>query len=92
MTIEEAKMDKGWLCLKTQPADAQRFLCKFKNGKDYEIKQIRPKTSILFLTAYKEYAFDAWDTGASGFLLKPLDAEEILRQLPKLRYPVKGLM
>lgn len=45
MIIEEAKMDKGWLCLKTQPADSLRWLAKFKQGKNYEIKLIRQKRS-----------------------------------------------
>lgn len=46
MQIAEAKMDRGWLCLKTQPAEALRWLCKFHAGKDYEIRQIRPKRSL----------------------------------------------
>lgn len=45
MVIEEARMDRGWLCLKTQPADSLRWLAKFQNGKNYEIKQIRQKRS-----------------------------------------------
>ena len=45
MHVEEAKMVKGWLCLKTQPADALRWLCKFKAG-DYEINRIRKKRSL----------------------------------------------
>ena len=57
-----------------------------------ELLRIRPRTNVIYLTSYREYAFDAWDTGACGFLLKPLDAEEILRQIPKLRYPVRGLI
>ena len=46
MVIEEARMGRGWLCLKTQPSDALRWLCKFKQGKDYEIKLIRKKRSL----------------------------------------------
>ena len=46
MLVEEAKLDMGWLCLKTQPADALRWLVKFKQGKDYEIKLKRPKRSL----------------------------------------------
>ena len=54
--------------------------------------QIKSRTNIIYLTAFREYSFDAWDTGASGFLLKPLDAEDIRRQIPRLRYPVRGLL
>lgn len=46
MLIEEAKLDNGWLCLKTQPSDALKWLCKFKQGKNYEITQARKKRSL----------------------------------------------
>ena len=46
MQIDEAKMDNGWLCLKVQPADALKWLVCFQSGKEYEIKQIKPKRSL----------------------------------------------
>lgn len=52
-----------------------------------ELLEINPRTNVLYLTAYKEYSFDAWDTGAIGFMIKPLTAESIKKQLKKLRYP-----
>ena len=57
-----------------------------------EILQIRPRTNVIYLTAFREYAFDAWGTGACGFLLKPLETETVRAQLSCLRYPVKGLL
>lgn len=57
-----------------------------------EILQIRPRTNVIYLTAFREYAFDAWGTGACGFLLKPLETETVRAQLSLLRYPVKGLL
>ena len=48
---------------------------------------INPRTNVVFLTAYIEYSFDAWSTGASGFMLKPITAESVLAQLKNLRYP-----
>lgn len=45
-------------------------------------------TNIIFVTAYPDYAYKAWDTMASGFLLKPIQPEDILEQLKKLRYPL----
>ena len=64
------------------------------SGLDFcrELLRHRPRTNVIYLTAYREYAFDAWSTGASGFLLKPLDAEEVRRELTRLRYPVQGLL
>lgn len=49
--------------------------------------RINPRTNVIYLTAYSEYAFDAWDTGASGFMLKPITAEGVRGQLQHLRYP-----
>lgn len=48
---------------------------------------INPRTNVVFLTAYPSYAIDAWETGASGFMLKPITAEGVREQLKKLRYP-----
>ena len=56
-----------------------------------ELLRISPHTNVVFITAFKEYAFDAWETGACGFLLKPPTVEELKKQLEKLRHPVKGL-
>lgn len=48
---------------------------------------INPRTNVVFLTAYAEYSLDAWGTGASGFMLKPITPEGIRAQLSDLRYP-----
>ena len=49
--------------------------------------EIHPRTNVVFLTAYIEYSFDAWSTGASGFMLKPITPEGVREQLKHLRYP-----
>ena len=50
--------------------------------------EINPRTNVVFLTGYREYSFDAWKTGACGFMLKPLTPDSIREQLTKLRYPL----
>ena len=45
------------------------------------IKQVRPDTAILFLTAYKEYAFDAYAVRPTGFLLKPVSQEKLAAEV-----------
>ena len=64
------------------------------NGLDLcrELLRLSPRTNVIYLTAFPEYALDAWKTGASGFLLKPLDADEVRQELHRLRYPVKWLV
>lgn len=55
------------------------------------LMDINPYTNVIFLTSYPDYAMKAWDTAASGFLVKPLKPEDIREQLDKLRFPVSGL-
>ena len=42
-----------------------------------KIKELSPDTSIIFLTGYSQYAADAFKLHASGYLLKPIDKEEL---------------
>ena len=49
--------------------------------------EINPCTNVVYLTAYPDYALDAWDTGACGFMVKPLTPESVRRQLKMLRFP-----
>ena len=49
--------------------------------------EINPCTNVVYLTSYPDYALDAWDTDACGFMVKPLTAEAVRKQLKKLRYP-----
>jgi DNA-binding LytR/AlgR family response regulator len=59
------------------------------NGLDLcrKLLQINSRTNVVFLTAYTDYSLDAWKTGASGFMLKPITAAGVREQLEKLRYP-----
>ena len=52
-----------------------------------ELLKVNPRTNVIYLTAYSEYAIDAWKTGASGFMLKPITPDGIREQLSILRYP-----
>ena len=51
------------------------------------IKQMRPETAILFLTAYREYAFDAYSVHPAGYLLKPVSQEKLAEEV---RYACGG--
>ena len=46
-----------------------------------KIKKASPKTAILFLTAYKEYAFDAYEVHPTGYLLKPVSQEKLAAEV-----------
>lgn len=55
------------------------------------LKEICADTNIIFVTAYSEYALDAFSLYASGYLLKPLRAEALKEALKNLRTPVKHM-
>lgn len=54
-----------------------------------ELLKINPRTNVVYLTAFSDYALDAWNTGASGFMLKPITPEGVREQLKNLRYPFR---
>ena len=56
------------------------------NGIDVakEIKKLKPKTKILFCTAYSDRAIDAFGVNAVGYLLKPITPEKIRNSLEQL--------
>lgn len=56
-----------------------------------ELQRIRPQTNVIFLTAYLDYSLDAWKTGASGFIIKPITVDEVRKQLSRLRYSLGGI-
>ena len=45
MHVEQVKYEMGWLCLKTQPAEALKWCFRFKEG-NYELKRVRRKRSL----------------------------------------------
>ena len=53
------------------------------------IKRISPATNIVMVTAYSEFALDALKLFVSGYLLKPVNDEELRKVLDNLRNPVK---
>ena len=46
---------------------------------------LNPATSVIYLTAFPDYALNAWKTGAKGFMVKPLDMKEVTEQLERLK-------
>lgn len=53
--------------------------------------EINPRTNVIYLTAYPDYALDAWDTGACGYAVKPISSEQLRDKLSRLKFPIKGL-
>ena len=59
------------------------------------LKEIHDSINIIFVTAYSEYALEAFSVYASGYLMKPLQGEQLKHAFENLRYPVtykKGIL
>ena len=56
-----------------------------------KLLSVNPRLNVFFLTAYPDYALPAWETGACGFLVKPMTVDSAGKALSHLRYPVGGL-
>ena len=55
-----------------------------------EVLQKRYKRlNVVFVTGHPEYSFPAHNVHPSGFLTKPVDEQDILRELKHLRYPIE---
>lgn len=51
-------------------------------------KKINPKINIIFVTAYDNYAVDAFNIHASGYILKPVSMDKIKKELDGLRFDI----
>lgn len=52
------------------------------------LKEVCPDVNIIFVTGYREYAFDAMELHASGYIEKPATAEKVRYELSNLRHTV----
>lgn len=55
-----------------------------------KLLEIDPSMNVIFLTSYPDFALQAWSTGACGFLLKPLNVEDLQNCLNHLRFTNNG--
>ena len=53
-----------------------------------ELKAVNPKMNIIFVTGFSEYAGDAMELHASGYIMKPVTKEKVERELCDLRFPI----
>lgn len=50
------------------------------------MQEIDPEVNLIFITGYQEYMPDAFELYASGYLMKPMDEEDVRKSLEHLRY------
>ncbi|MEO6365799.1 MAG: LytTR family DNA-binding domain-containing protein [Luteimonas sp.] len=49
-----------------------------------------PRTQVVFVTAYDQYAIDAFDAGAVDYLLKPIAADRLAQTVQRVRARIDG--
>ena len=54
-----------------------------------KLNEIQPRMNVIFCTAYDEYKSSAMDLHASGYLVKPVQPEDITREIQFLRFPLE---
>ena len=52
------------------------------------LQAVNPKINIVFVTGFLEYAVDALELRASGYVSKPVTEEKIKAEIQNLRYPM----
>lgn len=52
------------------------------------LKDIYGRTNVVFVTGYTEYARAAFEMHVSGYVMKPVEAADVLRELEYLRHPI----
>ena len=50
-----------------------------------KILAVRPNCKIVFCTGYEEYAISAFKLHASGYLMKPISAEDVQREIDNIK-------
>lgn len=50
----------------------------------FELRKISPRTDMVFVTAYRQYALDAFDLDAVDYLLKPVQFGRLMRTVERL--------
>ncbi len=53
-----------------------------------KLKSVNPTVNVIFVTAYPQYAVNAYELRASGYITKPATADKIKIEIDGLRYPI----
>ena len=55
------------------------------------IREISPKTNVVFVTGHEKYALEAYAAYATDFIVKPVNEERLRKAYENLRFPVPRL-
>lgn len=55
------------------------------------IREMKPRTNIIFVTGHEQYALDVLSMYVSGFIMKPVNEGSMRKAIENLRYPISEL-
>ena len=55
-------------------------------GLALKLREVNENTRVIFVTAYSQYAMDAWGVDAVGYVMKPYSVSDIQRELRKCQF------
>lgn len=55
------------------------------------IQRTAPKVNIVYVTGHEKYALESFNTYASDFLVKPVNARRLKKAMDNLRFPVSEI-
>ena len=81
-TVREAA---SWLLAHQAEIDLVFMDIQLQDGLSFDIfKQVEVKKPVIFITAYDEYALDAFKVNGIDYLLKPITFDDLSKSLAKL--------
>ncbi len=77
--------------LRSQEADIVFLDISLQNKNGMELLRLMPDlhAEVVFVTAYSDYALDAYKLTASGYILKPIDETELVKTVDKALKRIK---
>ncbi len=73
--------------VKTNPVDIVFLDVEFPGGDGIslakKLRELNPSIRVIFITAHSDYALDAWEVDAVGYVLKPYSAADLRKELSK---------
>lgn len=55
-----------------------------------QLREIHPEISIVFCTGYREYALEAFQIHSDGYLMKPITAEDVQKEIDTIKSRTGG--
>lgn len=84
VTLQSITESVQWLTINSNDYDLIFSDIRLSDGLSFEIfRQINIKKPVIFVTAYNDYAIEAFRNNGIDYVLKPFDKEEIQRTLLK---------